>query len=77
MATGFLAHQTMKERDRPALKDCRGGRAALGSRSALSSGSEASLGAQPFPVVSGKTDWVLALFHSKDSANEAGGQRHE
>lgn len=32
---------------------------------ALSSGSEASLGAQPFPVVSGKTDWVLALFHER------------
>ena len=72
VATWFLAHQTMKEgeqQSRRAAAEPAPAGPALGSHSGCTGSvclrSEASLGAQPFPVVSVRTNWILALFHER------------
>lgn len=72
MATWFLAHQTMKEgeqQSRQAAEEPTAASPALGSHSGCRESvrlrSEASLGAQPFPVVSVRTNWVRALFRER------------
>lgn len=65
MATRFLAHHTMKKGE--ACRRAAKASAALNSHphfvGRVLLRSEASLGAQPFLVVSGRTAWVLVLFH--------------
>lgn len=67
MTTRFLAHQAMKEGE--ACRRAARASAALGSHphsvGRVLLRSEASLGTQPFLVVSGRTTWVLVLFHER------------
>lgn len=85
VATRFLAHQTMKEGEWQSWR-------AAEEQVPTNSGwvgriclrSEASWGAQPFPVASVRMNWVLALFHEqivvmkqedlKEQLRKAGGQ---